>query len=145
MTASAQSPAPAAPAAGPKFNLVLGLSPAAVKKLTAMGEAITVSAMYEGEPNKAGEKKAIEGVIPLGEENLERKPVAAGDRMTFVGKGFKTADLKWVKPGGARVLINVYSARKVADDNLLDCAIYEGTLAEAAAKPVLISCKLIDE
>ena len=35
-----------------------------------MGEEVTVAAMYSGEPTKAGEKKAIEGEINLGEENV---------------------------------------------------------------------------
>lgn len=129
--------------AQPKFDVALKLSPAALSKLAGMGEQVTVSAMYAGEPTRAGEKKAIEGEINLGEENVTRKPVAA-DTYAFVGKGFKTADLKWVKPRAARLLINVYSARKVSDDNLLDCDIYDGLLADVP-KPLPIACKLIGE
>ncbi len=129
--------------APPKFDVALKLSPAALKKLAGMGEEVTVAAMYSGEPTRAGEKKAIEGEINLGEENVTRKP-AATTTYSFVGKGFKTADLKWVKPGTAQMLINVYSARKVADDNLLECELWNSPL-DAIPKPLDIACKLIDE
>jgi hypothetical protein len=129
--------------APPKFDVKLTLSPAALKKLAGMGEQVTVAAMYSGEPTKAGEKKAIEGEINLGEENVTRKPAAA-TTYPFVGKGFKSADLKWVKPGTARMLINVYSARMVADDNLLECELWNSTL-DTIPKPLDIGCRLIDE
>jgi len=135
-------------AEAPKFDLVLTLSPAALTELTRLHEQVTVSAMYAGEPTKEAQKKKIDdeiGEVNLGSEEATRPLTAATGKFSFVGKGFEAKKLKWVKPGTAKVLINVYSARKAADDNLLDCGLFEDTLATAAAKPIEISCKLIAE
>ncbi len=44
------------------------------------------------------------------------------------------------------VLINVYTARKTTQDNLIDCGIFEDTLAKAqASQPIPIACKMIGE
>lgn len=132
----------------PKFSLVLTLSPAALADLLRLKEQVTVSAMYSGEPTKEATKKGIPdevGEVGLGNEEITRPPSTEPTTFAFAGKGFQAKRLKWVAPGTAKLLINVYSARKAADDNLLDCGIFEGTLAEAAAKPIEISCKLIGE
>lgn len=143
------APAVAIAAEGPpKFDLMLTLSPAAAAKLAGMKEAITVSAMYSGQPTKAARKagKATEvDEVDLGEETATLQPSKAPQTAHFVGKGFKAGEVKWIAPGTAGVLINVYSARKVSDDNLLDCDIFQDVLKVAAAKPIEISCKLIGE
>ncbi|NLH83080.1 MAG: hypothetical protein GX458_19890 [Phyllobacteriaceae bacterium] len=132
----------------PKFDLVLSLSPAALAELTKIHEQVTIAAMYAGEPTKDAQKKKIDdeiGEVNLGHEEITRPMTASTTTVSFVGKGFDAKRLKWVKPGTAKVLINVYSARKVNDDNLLDCGLFEDTYAAAAAKPIEISCKLIAE
>lgn len=147
--AVALAPVPALAAGeAPKFSLVLTLSPHALAKLAGLKEEVTVAAMYSGDPTKEATRKKIPdeiGEIGLGNEEITRAPAAGPQSFAFAGKGFDAKKLKWVMPGTAKVLINVYSARKAADDNLLDCGIFEGTLAEAAAKPIEISCKLIEE
>ncbi|MER2605462.1 MAG: hypothetical protein ABTQ29_06520 [Siculibacillus sp.] len=146
LAAAPASTLAAPPPAGPKFKLTVTLSPAALAKLTAKKEAVTISAMYGGEPNKAGESRAIEGEINLGNDDLTRVADGAKVEFDFTGKGFKAAEMKYVKTGTARILINGYSARRAFDDNILDCAIWDGTLAEAAAaSPIPIACKLIEE
>lgn len=132
----------------PKFDLVLTLSPAALAELTKIHEQVTVAAMYAGQPTKEAQKKKIDdeiGEVNLGSEEITRPMTAATAKVSFTGKGFEAKKLKWVTPGTAKVLINVYSARKANDDNLLDCGLFEDTLAVAAAKPIEISCKLIAE
>ncbi len=132
----------------PKFDLVLSLSPAAFAELTKIHEQVTISAMYAGQPTKEAQKKKIDdeiGEVNLGSEEITRPMTSATAKVSFTGKGFDAKRLKWVAPGTAKVLINVYSARKVNDDNLLDCGIFEDVLAVAAAQPIEISCKLIAE
>lgn len=138
------APALAAPAAAPKFKVQVTLSAQAQARLAKLKEAITVSAMYSGAPNKAGAKIAMEGEIDLGNEEITKTPAGAALDFDFVGKGYKAGDLKYVA-GKPRLLINVYSARRVADDNLLDCAIHDGAIDAAGAKPIAIACKLIEE
>lgn len=133
-----------APTAAPRWEVSVTLSPAAAKKLAAGKEEIVLSAAYYGEPTKAAAKKADEiGQIDLGQEELRLG--SAGGRVVFVGKGFKADRLGWVVGREARVNLNVYSARKSSPDNLLDCELFEDTMAVAQAKPVAIACKLIGE
>lgn len=132
----------------PKFDLVLALSPAALTELTKIHEQVTVAAMYAGEPTKEAQKKKVDdeiGEVNLGSEEITRPMTAATAKVSFTGKGFDAKKLKWVKPGTAKVLINVYSARKANDDNLLDCGIFEDKLTVAATQPIEIFCKLIAE
>lgn len=132
----------------PTFQVAVTLSPAARADLVRRKEQITVAAMYSGEPTAAATKKGIPdevGEVGLGNEETTRPPAPDPMTFAFAGKNFQAARVKWVKPGTPRVLINVYSARKAADDNLLDCGIFDGVFAEAAAKPIEITCKLIGE
>lgn len=134
--------------APPKLTLTVTLSPAAFAKMSGMKEHVTASVRYAGDPTKAAQKKGVEneiGEIELGDEDLTAPVTGPSLSFAFVGKGFKAANMKWVAPGSQRLSINVYSARKVADDNLLDCGLFDGTFAEAAARPVAMTCKLIDE
>jgi hypothetical protein len=53
--------------------------------------------------------------------------------------------MKWVDSSRPQLLINVYSGRKSSPNNLLDCGIYEGSLAAIQGQSIPISCKLIGE
>lgn len=137
--AEAQTKAPA-----PNFAIAVTLSPAAAKKLAGLKEAITVAAYYYGEPTKAAAKKADEiGQIDLGSEEIRLG--SGGGTATFVGKGFKADRLGWVVGREGRVNINVYTARLVHPDNLLDCGLFEDTLTVAQGKVIPMTCKLIGE
>lgn len=138
--AHAQQGAEAVP---PKYSVVVTLSAKAAAKMTATKEQTVVDVTYSGDPNAAGKKKVTEFGILLGEEQVKLGPT--GGTAAFVGKGFKPAEVKFIKPGSAKVLVNVFSARLGNEDNLLDCGLFEGSFAEAAAKPVAIACKLIGE
>jgi hypothetical protein len=59
------------------------------------------------------------------------------------GEGFDATYLTSVK-GEPEVLINVYSARKTHENNLLSCGIYQGPISMAQKKPVDITCDLIE-
>ncbi len=124
------------------FDIALTLTPAAKTKLERLHEKIGVSAWYSGLPNAAGKPKAEEdGQVEFGAD----EPVLEPDTslVHIPGGGLDTSRLKYIK-GDPLVLINVYSARKAAADNLLECTIFEDTIRKAQTAPVAIGCKLIE-
>ncbi len=129
-------------AAGYGFTVDVTLSPKAAALLRAKHEAIIVSAMYSGEPVPAKTKQADEmGEIDLGSENVTIAGMTG--QAAISGKGVIIAHLGWVKV--PQVLINVYSARHSDPNNLLDCGIFEDSIAKAQAAPIKIFCKVIGE
>lgn len=132
----------------PKYSVALTLSPAALAKLTKIKEQVTVSAHYYAMPTAEAEKKKIPneiGEIDLGDEEQTRALGKATDVFTFTGKGFNQKNLKWAHAETAGILINVYSARRAVDDNILDCGLFQDTVTLAKSKPIEIACKLIGE
>ena len=79
--------------------------------------------------------------IPLGASPSEVAPESAVVKIS--GEGFDATYIKSVK-GDPEVLVNVYSARKTHENNLLSCGIYQGPVAMAQKKPVDIQCDLIE-
>jgi hypothetical protein len=144
------SPAPTAadPAAegaaarGPyAFDVQLTLTPRAADKLVSTSERVIVAGMFWGAPNAAAMPAAdAMGQIPLGEDFLEVAPRSA--TVTVPAASFDPAQLPNVE-GAPQVLVNVYSARKTHEDNLLSCGIYEGPVAMAQKQAVDIQCDLI--
>ncbi|HEY4987992.1 MAG TPA: hypothetical protein VII39_15365 [Bradyrhizobium sp.] len=134
---------PAAQGAGFGFTVDVSLSPKAAATLKARGEGIVVSAMYSGEPIPSKMSKADEmGMIDLGNEDVTI--AGANGRAVITGSKVATAHVGWVKAVG--VLINVYTARKTTQDNLIDCGIFEDTVTKAqATQPIVIACKIIGE
>jgi hypothetical protein len=134
---------PAAHAAGYGFTVDVSLSAKAARTLKARGEGIVVSAMYSGEPVPSKASKADEmGMIDLGAEDVTI--AGANGRAVITGSKVIAAHVGWVKAVG--VLINVYTARKTTQDNLIDCGIFEDTVAKAqASQPIPIACKMIGE
>ncbi len=47
--------------------------------------------------------------------------------------------------GAPEMLINVYTSRKVFQDNLLHCDLFQGPFDAIPDKPIAINCKLIAE
>ncbi|MGZ5852602.1 MAG: hypothetical protein ACXWJ0_00525 [Xanthobacteraceae bacterium] len=140
LMAFAQPAASAAPAFG--FDVDVALSPKAAALLKAKKEGIVVAAYYTGEPVPAALKHADEeGMIDLATENVTI-PGAPG-RATVTGNKVNPAQVGWVK--SVHILVNVFTARHSGDLNLIDCGIFDGSVAEARAKPVAIACKLIGE
>jgi len=133
--AEAASPGPYA------FDVQLTLTPRAAGKLVSTRERIIVAGMFWGAPSGAAKPAADEmGQIPLGEDFVEVAPENA--TVTVPAASFDPAQLPKVE-GAPQVLVNVYSARKTHDDNLLSCGIYEGPVAMAQKQPVDIQCDLI--
>ena len=136
----------AAPACGgaPSYGFVadITLSPKAAALLKAKNEGITVAAYYTGEPVPSAMKHADEeGMIDLATENV----TIAGSpgRASVTGSQVKPSQVSWVK--SVQILINAFSARRSGPNNLLDCTLFEGSVAQAQAKPIGVFCKLIGE
>ena len=135
---------PAGPAAAAAdYGLVVDvtLSPKAQAELRRRNEAITVLAVYYGDPVPSKMYlNTPEGGIGIGTEWVTI-PGRSG-RAVVTGRKVERDHVGWVK--SIDVLINVVSARRSDKNNLLDCAFFEGPLAQAQRKPIPISCRLID-
>ena len=152
------APAACAPASGPEaapaaeietmktpygFDVQLTLTPRAAEKLAQTDEAVNVAAMYYGLPVS----DTVPGIdehgmeIGLGRDDVEVAPQSA--LVVASGDGFDPTYLTSVK-GEPEVLVNVYSARKTHENNLLSCGIYQGPISMAQKKPVDIDCDLIE-
>ncbi|WP_157692515.1 hypothetical protein [Granulibacter bethesdensis] len=125
------------------FAVDVTLSPLARQTLLKRHEAITVAVFYDGLPTPATQKEATEGEIALGQEKTTLP--ATGGRTTISGSGFRQKNLDKIIPDSARILINVYSARRSGPDNLLDCTSHEGPLPRQGGKTIPVHCRLIGE
>ncbi len=133
---AAQSPTAPGPHA---FSVDVVLSPAAGRKLSSLHETVAVAAYFSGLPTP-GVQASADGQVDLGSETVELTP--SQTRAAFTGAAVDGSDLKTIT-GKPHVLINVFSARHVASDNLLDCSIFEDDIAVAQARPPRITCDLI--
>jgi len=137
-------PAVEAPVArGPNaFDVQLTLTPRAAEMLSGAGEAVTVGVLYFGAPTPDGLKPGDDvGIVQTGAEQVTVPP--ANGVILMPGVGYDPAREADVE-GGKQVLVNVYSARRTREDNVLSCGGYEGPLAMAQQKPVEIRCDLIE-
>ena len=125
------------------FDVQLTLTPRAAEKLASTDEAVIVSAMYFGMPvsdTAPGlDEHGME--IGLGGDDVEVAPQSA--LVVVPGAGFDATNIASVK-GEPEVLVNVYSARKTHENNLISCGIYQGPISMAQKKPVDIQCDLIE-
>ncbi len=121
------------------FSVDVTLTPAAARKLASIHETVAVQAFYAGLP-APGAQATPGGEVDLGSEKLELTPPQG--RATFTGSVISDRDLKTIS-GKPRVLINVFSGRHAAPDNLLDCTIFEAEIAAAQTRTPHITCDVI--
>ncbi len=121
------------------FSVDVTLTPAAAQKLSALHEKVTVAAYYLGSP-APGVPVTADGQVDLGSEKVEFAPPQS--HMDFTASVIDGGDLKTIT-GKPRVLINVFSSRHAAADNLLDCDTFEDDIAVAQARPPHITCGLL--
>lgn len=136
--------AAAAPAAGfQPVDISVSLSEKAAATLRERNEGIVVSASYSGEPTAAAKPHADEiGRIDLGTET--HSLAGSGGSIQLGGPQSGSKRLDWIQ-GPVLINVNVFSARKSSQDNLLSCDFIDGPLPQVAAKPVALNCSLIDE
>jgi hypothetical protein len=137
-------PAPVAEGANPyAFEVNLTLTPRAAERLAATDERVIVAAMYFGEavsPDAPGVDQDVMQV-EMGSDMVEVGPENA--LVKAPGTNFDPTNITSIK-GEPEVLVNVYSARKTHENNLLDCGLYQGPVAMAQKQPVDIACDLIE-
>lgn len=122
------------------FSVDLTFTPEATAKLEALGEKVTVGVAYFGEPKPDVPTPDEPGGLPLGADYVEVEP---RDGTVKIPGNVDVSRLVDVIGETPSVNINVYSARKKHDDNLLDCAFFEDRVSAAQqAKPTL-ACKLL--
>ena len=125
------------------FDFRIVLSEKAAHRLEAAKEGLAVSASYYGDPAPNAKKHADEvGHIDLGQETLDLPGVAGEVKLS--GRGVEADRLKWVK-GPVHVNVNVFSARKSSEDNILNCDFIDGELAKVARSRIALRCALIEE
>lgn len=136
--------APAAAQEDTGFEVNIVLSAKAAATLAARHEAMVIMVDYYGWPKKGSQKHADEmGQIGFGPSRDIPIPGIAG-RYAVPAVRLDPQHLGWLE-GPVQVNVNIASARKSSDDNLLDCDIIDGPLAEARQAPKTLACKLIGE
>jgi hypothetical protein len=117
----------------------LVFSPAALKKLTDNGEEVHLAVEFYGSTGK-GFADDFPGEITLGSQDMDVQP---GQAVSLGGIVVSQVDLNAVQP---QIWMNVYSSRKVFQDNLLDCDAIQEPLGDITKAGALdIHCVLIGE
>lgn len=122
--------------------LTLTLDPAAAGKLKDMGERVIVSAMYyaHARPGAASEE-APDGMLDLGTEEFVVE--AASQTLSLSPAPLSSETAERSVDGVVRLLVNVYTAREAAPDNLIHCGIIDGPVVELAGAPQAVSCEML--
>ncbi|MCE4226174.1 hypothetical protein HCU64_20690 [Methylobacterium sp. C25] len=134
------------------FSVRVSLSPKALQKLTAMSESVNVKSFYYGKSAKKPTRADIKRAREEGREPDQIEIVgdvvtlpAAGGLAEIPGRNLDAAEIAAVGRNLLKVNLNVFSARKAVQDNLLDCDLFDDDLELARAKPIAIGCRLIGE
>lgn len=134
------------------FNVEITLTPAARERLVSQHESLIVSADYFGYPSAQAQAEHVPGSenpwltlhgkqVELQGAQLDGTPVAH-----FPAVAFDAKQLAWTEaPDAPQVNLNVYSGRRSSPDNLLDCTMFQDTLAIASRAPIRLACGLIGE
>lgn len=119
-------------------TLDLQIDAAAEAALQARGEWVVVDAWFYGDPALDSVPMDEMGLVYLGEERATVYPVS--QRVT-IGGYTNGAPRDWVfEP---IVNVNVFTARMTDQNNLLNCGIVEGPIADLAGGVQTISCTLL--
>jgi hypothetical protein len=141
---SASAPAQAAAPPAATLQAVVSLSPAAAAKLAGLGQTITVSAEFYGNPISERERMADQGRLDLapGQDVV----LTGAGTASFTDPPIDQSKLALVEGGQVEVSLEVSSGNHTTQDNSLDCDSYDDQPVQAAkAGPVQIHCKLIGE
>lgn len=135
-------PASAQEDAGFDVNIVLSEKAAAT--LAARGEGMVIMVSYYGWPKPSAKKHGDEvGQIGFGPDRQIEIPGKAGQYHVPAVK-LDPQRLGWLE-GPVQVNVNIASARRSDPDNLLDCEIIDGPLAEARKATRTLPCRLIGD
>lgn len=119
----------------------LTFSEKALAELTTRGEGVVVAGYWMGEPAPGATFPDTEiGTIFLLSETVTLHP---GPAQVVLGANFAAAPVDQVTV--PMLNVNVYTDRWTDDYNLIDCGFLDAPMAELAAAPQAIHCKLIGE
>lgn len=140
--ANPAAPAPAGdPVRTPAFEVALTFTPDAAAKLSGMDERVVIDTMFYGVAREGSSASNEIGQVDLGAKEIE---VQAVDQTVSVSPPpFMPGPMSEITDDGPRLLINVYSARRAAEDNLLSCGIFDDGVGAIPATPIAIHCELI--
>ncbi len=134
------------------FTVEITLSPAARERLATQHESLIASADYFGYPSAQAQAQHVPGsenpwlTLHRAQIELEGAQLDGTPTARFPAVTFDTKPLAWTDaPDAPQVNINVYSGRRSSPDNLLECGMFQGTLAVASRAPIRLSCSLIAE
>ena len=128
----------AAWAEGQKITITITFDEASRARLISLGEWVTVSAYYSGEPAREDAPTDEMGMVYLGHEEAQIFP---SDQVVELGGFLSGAPVDWVKE--PLINVNVYSARFVDENNILNCGIVDGPVGELSGADQTISCTLL--
>lgn len=160
-TPAAEAPAPAAPAEvveeAPVNEPVvadalgehdvmfeLGFTEYALMRLAELGETVTVSGIYYGEPVPevaAAMTEADGPVYVVGSFETTLQPV--NQTATVSGADIDSAKLSNLV-AGPKLNVNIFTARTKHPDNLITCTLVDEDVAELRAKPPASLCEMLD-
>ena len=128
------------------YEIQLTYSPQALATLKSIGESVIISTMYEGEPKQqfAHEGSEDNGLISLYFADHIVSPDDWGKRIE--ADAIPKERLSWLKNPDYDVLINIYTARKAHENNLVTCdPLISGKISTIKSKRYTVLCKLIGE
>ena len=121
-----------------KISINISFDEPTIARLTSLGEWVTVSAYYFGDPAREDAPTDEMGMVYLGHEEATIFPA---NQRVELGGYLAGAPLDWVVE--PLVNVNVYSSRFVDENNILDCGLVEGSVADLALAEQSISCTLL--
>lgn len=127
----------------PEFSIAVKLSKTAQKKLQGMHESVLVIAYFDGDPlpGKGKDNSPMRGGV-LGRD---RKLVDPNNVATFADSKISQSHWNDLADKDYYVTINVVSARKTSNDNLLDCDDPMDRISRFVGKSTQVLCRLIGE
>jgi hypothetical protein len=123
-----------------RISLRIEFEPSVTERLLDMGEWVTVSTFYYGEPATKTVPVDEIGQVYLGGEDIRIFPV---NQTIVVGTALTAAPLDWVLD--PQVNVNVFTSRFVDEFNLIDCSVVGGDISVDASAAYLINCKWLGE
>lgn len=127
----------------PEFSIAVKLSESAQKKLQGMHESVLVIAYFDGDPlpGKREDNSPMRGVV-LGSD---KKLVDPNNVATFADTKISQSHWDDLADKDYYVTINVVSARKTSNDDLLDCDDPMDRISRFVGKSTQVLCRLIGE
>ena len=122
-----------------KISINISFDEPTIARLTSLGEWVTVSAYYFGDPAREDAPTDEMGMVYLGHEEANIFPAT---QRVEIGGFLDAAPIEWVTE--PLVNVNIYSARFVDENNILECGLVEGPVAALSAQDQTISCTLLD-